>query len=179
MRQPFHRDVTEEEARSSYESMRPLLVLLVGCCAAGCSDLGFDVRSLTDLEKARARWERESLGPYVYAVERLCYCPVESMGPVRVVVAGSSVTRTYVDTGDPVPPSMEHLFPTVEGLFDILREAYAEEAEEVRVTYDEDFGFPADFWIDYEEMMADEELGMRVTEDPVWILFLDTAAATR
>jgi hypothetical protein len=147
--------------------MKPLASSLVLLGAAACSDLGVDIRSLTDLEKAASRWDREGPAAYVYAVERLCFCPVESIGPVRVWVNGNVVSREYVDTGDPVPPSMEPLFPTVEGLFDILREAYADDAYEVQVTYDDELGFPADFWIDYNEMTADEELGMRVRERPV------------
>ncbi len=161
--------------------MRPLLVLLGCWCAAGCTDLGVDVRSLTDLERAEARWEegrsRWTAG-YSYIIERMCYCPIESMGPVHVDVR-SPVRRQYSGTGNPVPPSLEHLFPTVEGLFDILRDAYAEEAHEVRVTYDPELGFPVDFWIDYEEMMADEELGMRVVERPFPFAQLPTSASPK
>ena len=147
-------------------SMRPLLTLLVCWCAVGC-DLGVDVRSLTDLEKAEAKWGREGPKSYTYAVERLCYCPVEAIGPVWVFVArGEVVTWTYVESGNAVPESMQRFFPTVDSIFGILREAYAREAHEVTVSYHEDLGYPTEFWIDYEEMMADEELGMRITEEP-------------
>ncbi|MGE0158041.1 MAG: DUF6174 domain-containing protein [Gemmatimonadales bacterium] len=148
-------------------SMKSLLVVLAGLVATACSDLGVDVRSLTELERAERKWERFGPESYVYAVERLCFCPTESMGPVRVRVTPGTVLRTYVATGDPVPESYEWLFPTVDGLFDILRQAYADEAHDVEVSYDEDLGYPTDFFIDYEEQVADEELGMRVTEPPV------------
>jgi hypothetical protein len=145
--------------------MRRLLALLGWLCASACSDIGFDVRSLTDLERAQATWNRFGPDSYVYAMARICFCPVEYTMPVRVrVVQGVAVERTFVGTGDPVPESMEHLFPTIDGLFDILRQAYAEDAHDVRVSYDPDLGYPTEFGIDYDEHVADEELGVNVTE---------------
>jgi hypothetical protein len=147
------------------------LLALLGClCATACSDIGFDVRSLTELEKAQARWDRFGPDSYVYALARICYCRVEYTTPVRVRVEHDvAVAWTFVPSGDPVPESMEHLFPTIDGLFDILRQAYAEDAHEVQVSYDPDLGYPTDFGIDYDEQIADEELGIDVTEQPVSI----------
>jgi hypothetical protein len=121
-----------------------LPVVLLGCVGVvACSDVGFDVRSLTELERAAARWDRFGPDSYAYAVARVCYCPVESTMPVRVRVEhGVAVERTYVGSGEPVPDAMSHLFPTVEDLFDILRQAYDEDAHEVRVSYDPDLGYP-------------------------------------
>ena len=45
--------------------MRITVVLTVCALVAGCSELGFDVRSLTDLERAQARWERTRPESYV------------------------------------------------------------------------------------------------------------------
>ena len=146
--------------------MRNAFSLLLCLSLGGCADLGFDVRTLTDLERAQRRWERWRPDSYVYAIERLCFCPVEYRGPVRVRVDGNVVSeRTYVDTGQPVPAAMADGFPAVNGLFVILASALDEDAHEVRVSYDPETGVPLDFWIDYQEMTADEELGMRVTED--------------
>lgn len=140
------------------------LVVVVPLLAA-CSDLGPGDARLARLEANLARWD--SLGPdsYVYAFERLCFCPVESLGPVRVTVEdGVAVERVYVDTGAAVPPAHAQGFPTVRGLFDTLREAIVNDADSIEVTYDPTLGFPLDFWIDYLRMAVDEELGMRITE---------------
>lgn len=143
-----------------------LLSLLLCSSLGGCADLGFDVRTLTDLERAQRRWERWRPDSYVYSIERLCFCPIEYRGPVRVRVDGDDVVeRTYIDTGQPVPAALADGFPAVDGLFVILASAFDEDAHEVRVSYDPESGVPVDFWIDYDEMMADEELGFRVTEE--------------
>jgi hypothetical protein len=140
-------------------------LFVLAALLAACSDLGPRDRRLERLEANLDRWD--SLGPdsYVYAVERLCFCAVESLGPVRVRVEdGVAVQRIYVDTGAAVPVSYAEGFPTVEGLFDTLREAILNDADSIEVTYDPTWGVPLDFWIDYLRMVADDELGMRITE---------------
>jgi hypothetical protein len=160
--------VDEERSRGVERGVELKIAGTLALCAllAGCSELGFDVRTLTDLERAQTKWERTRPESYVYAVQRLCFCPTDYIGPVRVRVQGHDVLeRTYVDSGDPVPAAYADAFPTVDGLFAILADAYADDADDVRVTYDPVTGVPVDFFIDYLEMAADEELGMRVTED--------------
>jgi hypothetical protein len=159
--------------------MKRIFALLGWLGATACSDLGLDVRSLTDLERAEARWDRSGPASYVYAVQRICFCLVEETGPIRVRVEdGVAVEWTYVATGNPLPDAARPRFPTVDGLFDILREAYAADAHDVRVSYDPDLGYPTEFSIDYEEQVADEELGMRVTEAPLAIPALVPAPPT-
>jgi hypothetical protein len=144
--------------------MRKLLLLLVCAATVGCSDF-FGVRTPTPLEEARFTWDTVRPDAYVFAIERMCFCPVDYLGPVRLRVVGDSVAeRVYVDSGDPVPASHADAFPTVDGLFDILAAAYEQDAHDVRVTYDPQTGVPLDFWIDYSQMIADEELGFEVTE---------------
>lgn len=146
--------------------MRNALTALACVGFTACSDMGPDVGLLAELEQARARWESARPTSYVFAVERLCFCGLESRGPARVRVQGDIVIeRVYVDTGAPVPASFADSFPTVNGLFDLLRSAIEGGAHEVRVTYDPVLGVPEDFWIDYLEYAIDEELGIRVTEE--------------
>jgi hypothetical protein len=148
--------------------MKRIIALLVGLSATACSDLGFDVRPLTELEKAEATWDRFGPESYVYAVQRICFCLADESGPVRVWVDdGVAGQWTYVATGNPLPEPARSRFPSVAGLFDILREALTQDAHEVQVSYDPEFGYPTEFSIDYDEQVADEELGMRVTEEPV------------
>jgi hypothetical protein len=84
---------------------------------------------------------------------------------VRVSVDGTDVTeRVFVDSDLPVTGTQAEGFPAVEGLFDLIRSAIEDRAHELDVTYDPALGVPVAFWIDYDEMVIDEELGMTVTE---------------
>ena len=133
---------------------------------AGCGTTDPSTGKLVELELAARAWDRADLASYVYSVERLCFCAPDGRGPVRVRVEDGVVTeRTYVDSGNAVPDGLREAFPAVEGLFDILRDAIESGAHSVTVTYHPDLGVPVEFFIDYHEQMADEELGMRVTED--------------
>jgi hypothetical protein len=133
-----------------------LTLLLAGCESTGPRDL--------ELEAARTRWMTVGPDAYVYAVQRQCFCGLDYIGPARLTVEdGVVVESVYVDSGLPVPDGYD--FPTVDGLLEILRSAYEREAHEVTVTYDPVSGVPVQAWIDYEEMVADEELGWLVTEE--------------
>jgi hypothetical protein len=68
-----------------------------------------------------------------------------------------------VDSGEPVPGDLAPHFPTVDGLFDVIKDAMDRDVHQLRVTYDGDTGIPVDIWIDYEANAVDEELGYQVT----------------
>jgi len=136
--------------------------LFLGACG---TSLGPVDDRLVDLLANQARWDSSGPASYVYGVERLCFCSPDYLGPVRVtVVNGVAVEHVYIDSGLDVPPTIAQAFPTVDGLFALLRSAIESDAFEITVTYDPTLGVPLDFWIDYNQMLADEELGMQVTE---------------
>ena len=137
-----------------------LAALTLTLALSGCDTL---TPQESDLALARHRWERSAPQRYVYSVERLCFCAFR--GPARVTVDSGQVVSVV-----PVPPQeeppyegWEEWFPSVEGLFDILEDAIAQDADSIAVTYDPATGVPVEFFIDYLRMAADEELGMRVT----------------
>jgi len=135
--------------------------LLLALALAACSDQG---PQTDEFEENRERWRESRPEAYVYAVERLCFCGDAGRGPVRVWVLGNTAQeRRYVEGGAVVNGPYADLFPTVEGLFEIIQEAIPR-AHELEVTYDPVSGVPVDFWIDYSANIADEELGFRVTE---------------
>lgn len=138
------------------------LLLAAALPLAACSDSGFGPQ-VRELEQNRAKWEASGPADYVYAVERLCFCGF--FGAARVTVEnGEAVSAVWVDPeGQSVAPTTD-LFPSVDGLFDILEDAFARNAHSIDVTYDSTTGVPTAFQIDYLEFVADDELGMRITE---------------
>jgi uncharacterized protein DUF6174 len=133
----------------------------------GCGLTGPDGDLRTELERNRALWDTTGLATYEYGVERICFCGVEARGPVLVnVEAGSVLSRRYVDSGDPVLPGFADLFPTVVGLFDVIEGAIEDDAFNIDVSWDIATGLPTDIFIDYDESVADEEVGFRITQSP-------------
>ncbi len=147
---------------------RRLVIPFLAWAALSCSDLSPEAADLRrDLAANRARWEALGLETYVYEVEHSCFCPVEAIGPVRVQVENGSVTsRTYPQSGDSVAATFSDVFPTVDGLFDVLQRAIDQNAADVQVTWDPDTGVPLHFSIDYIANAVDEEEGYRIVDGP-------------
>ena len=138
---------------------------VVALAVSGCSDQGPDLGPQAELRRNESLWSTTRPASYVYTVERQCFCLGSSRGPVRVSVVGASVAaRVYTATGEPVPEELAELFPSVDGLFDVIRDALQRDAHELRVTYEPGSGVPLEIWIDYVATVIDEELGFMVVE---------------
>lgn len=145
---------------------------------AGCGTTDPGMSDFQELVRNRSRWEQTGPDTYRYAVRRDCFCGEAARGPVRVTVIGGSVPeRVYVDSGEAVPAELTALFPTVDGLFDALVDAYERDAFRVDVEYDPGTGVPVSIFMDYQENVADEELGFAVTEMPGPVPFLASPGA--
>jgi hypothetical protein len=62
------------------------------------------------------------------------------------------------EDGTPIPEEYADLFPSVEGLFEIIEEALNEGADRVDVEYDPPTGTPIRIDIDYIEAAVDDEI---------------------
>jgi hypothetical protein len=139
-----------------------LLPLLLSACDAVGPDDVWEVER-DRLERNAELWSSTQPAHYAFFLERLCFCGTEVTARVRIdVLNGAVVSRTYAD-GRPVPSQWQDLFPTMEGVFQILREALDREAFEFEAQYDPDRGYPRTAAIDYVENAVDEELGLRLT----------------
>jgi hypothetical protein len=145
-------------------SLKHIGTLALLATASGCGILDPDDGARSDLEVNRERWESVRPQSYSMVLRRLCFCIEAAIGPVRISVVGTTATqRVYVDSGEPVPGDLAPHFPTVDGLFDVIKDAMDRDVHQLRVTYDGDTGIPVDIWIDYEANAVDEELGYQVT----------------
>lgn len=117
------------------------------------------------LQAARARWAEVGINDYSITVRRACECTPEMMGPVVVEVRdGAVVSRVYSSNGAAVDASHASLFPTVDGLFDILDEAARTRAARVQGKYDSYYGYPTYAAIDRDRLVVDDEVIYTVTD---------------
>ena len=116
------------------------------------------------LSEQRALWEALGLEDYTYDVQRVCFCAFRE--GVRVTVVEGFVTGAVdIDTGDVLEPHEVQWYLTIDGLFDLLQNAYDQNAHDVQVEFDASRGYPTRIYIDYSEMIADEELGFTLLSD--------------
>ena len=166
---PYRRVPVCEKSKGGLlrQSILPLAAswLISGACGGVPVDPGPDgipLGSELGLVQSRMLWENQGIGDYDAAVERVCECRAAG-GPVMVVVRSGAVTILDPDSGEPVDTSVVGGYPTVDGLFDILQNAFDRNADEIRVLYDTGLGYPLEFHIDFYADAIDEELGYVVS----------------
>jgi Family of unknown function (DUF6174) len=130
-----------------------VLVLAGTACSTGTG-------TQNPLEDARALWEKAGATSYTFELQPVCFCAVTANA--RVTVENGVVTSVFDLAEQRLMKAQDaELYLTVDALFDLLEDAQSRNAYSIRVEYDPVLGFPTDFFIDYRENTADEELGYR------------------
>ena len=165
--------------------MRLRLLPLVLLLAAGCAPMAPTTAptpsapgetrpaSRADLDAARARWAAVGTDDYVLTYRQVCFCMPEFAGPYRVTVRdGAIVEARHTETGVVVIPAAQRVagstgvepenVMTAALLFDFLGDAFDRNAEAVNVAFDAATGLPMSSYVDYNAMVADEEMGFQI-----------------
>jgi len=144
--------------------LRLTTLLLLGACASPTTpemDQAAIEANLAALADYRTLWETQRLTDYTFDVSRVCYC--QFRGDVRVTVKDGVITGV-TELASEVARDPE-TFRTIDGLFDLVQDAYDRDAHEVQVEFDPSRGYPTRIWIDYVLMIADEEMGFTLLSD--------------
>ncbi len=144
------------------------LLVLLTLLGPACADMGpTQDRFHDEIALHRARWEAHRPSSYVYEMQRICFCAEGAQGPVRIRVQGTQIVeRTYTSSGAPVASEFQSLFPSVDGLFDMLDEAVDRDPYEFTVRWHDEIGVPLEFYVDYDARVFDDELGVKVLALP-------------
>jgi hypothetical protein len=123
-------------------------------CAAGLGDLE------RELCLNRSRWnDRVGASSYEFRFSQSCECPTDMLSVFQVRVVDGRV--------ESIPrleePRQSLFILSVPGVFDKIEDAIRKGAHSIRVRYDSSLGYPAEVDIDYDRIMADEELSLRLS----------------
>lgn len=136
-------------------------MLVLGSLAAGCGVTGPSGRHADEqarLDQARAQWRAQGIVDYTFVLTRGCFCVEEYREPVTITVRGRTIESVVsVAGGVPRDPA---LYPTIEGLFDLVQGAIDDDAATIRTEYDAARGFLTSGYFDISERIADEELSV-------------------
>ncbi len=115
------------------------------------------------LAEARQQWAAQRPDAYRFTYTRNCFCPPQYRGPFAATVRGDeAVNVAYEGEGEAAADALARADLTVDDLFDVLAEAYARNAASVTVDYAAETGQPTNVYIDYNEQIADEEVGFTI-----------------
>lgn len=118
----------------------------------------------SDLAKNRDKWTSSGVSHYTFELTISCFCPFFEVNPVTVEVKDGKIVSMTDASGQPLKEEFAQTFEeaaTVEGLFAIAEENIAN-ADEVEVTYDAQYGFPASIVVDRIKLAVDDEISYHV-----------------
>ena len=144
---------------------RTTTLLLAAILIAGCSggSGGAESGAAAELRKAREKWEKSGSENYTFHFRWQCFCIQEYVSLVALNVEGGKVVSgSYVEGGRGLESERLADYMPIDQLFDLIQEAIDRDAHSIRAEYDPELGFPVDVYIDYDEMMADEEKGFTI-----------------
>src|SRR5512140_140803 len=129
--------------RSRMYHVFALVVLLpLGACSS-------PTQAVSDLARARQRWELARPAAYDFTLRISCFCGGEITRAVVIAVRDDSVeSRSYADTGEAVSAQWNASFPTIDGLFDLVAAANARHPASLVAAYDTSLGYPTSIYID-------------------------------
>ena len=130
-------------------------VLLLAACGDG------PTAPANRLGEQRALWAAQVLTDYTFDVTKVCYWLC--MGDVRVTVKDGVITGV-TELASEVARDPD-TFRTINGLFDLVQDAYNRNAHEVHVEFDPSRGYPTQIGIDYVLIIADDEIDFTLLSD--------------
>lgn len=138
------------------------LALALGACGLAPFGPGSPA---DELRAARAEWERQGISSYRYTVRRSCECLPEVTVPARVEVRGGRTVSVVAATrARQVRPEAFGEYDTVEELFAVIGEAIARDPYRFVARYDARFGYPVEYFVDFDREHADDEGGLAITD---------------
>jgi hypothetical protein len=137
-----------------------LVGLTGGCVSWSGPDGDDDAFSLS-----RRAWEESRPSAYTYTLQRTCGgCSAERRRPVVITVRDGAVTeRRYASDGAAVPAGEAAFFPTIDGLFDELRQLLTIDTTARQVAFDGSRGYPRSVLIDPSPSRGEDEEGWQIT----------------
>jgi hypothetical protein len=110
-------------------------------------------------------WKELGISNYSYVYSESCFCGFTGPNPARITVKnGVVVSVTATDAA--LTPFTGDIsgYPTIDGLFTILKSAAAKNPATFDVSYDETYHFPRMIYIDPVQRTADDEVTYRAEQ---------------
>jgi hypothetical protein len=148
------------QTRPKETTMRKVLFIIFAVLLAACTQ----AKASSELEQNRALWEQQDASNYQFELSILCFCPYGGQMPLSIVVRDGQVVSLATADGSDPGPSLEYFnqADTVEELFGIIESAQAGGADDIKVQYDPDSGYPVSIDIDYIKEAVDDEISYQV-----------------
>lgn len=156
--------------------MKKLLLLVLAVMLSGCATSANAGEPTSEVQQAREKWQNAKISHYQFKLFLGCFCVFSQDMPLNIEVKDGQVISMQFQSGKEIDPSlMEYFqrFATVDKLFGEIENGFqiqgnvdtaGDKADEVKVTYDEPYGFPSQINIDFIKEAVDDELSLQITD---------------
>jgi uncharacterized protein YceK len=158
------------------EKMKKLLLLVLAIVLGGCATIANAGEPKSEVQQAREKWQNANISHYQFKLFLGCFCVFSQDMPLNIEVKDGQVVSMQFQSGKEIDPSlMEYFqrFATVDKLFSEIENSFqiqgnvdtaGDKADEVKVTYDETYGFPSQINVDFIKEAVDDELSLQITD---------------
>lgn len=136
-----------------------LLAALSGC---GLLDSPPERDHAAELAEARALWAAAGVASYEFRLRRTCYCAPIDVGSVDLEVRDGAVVAARHETLGAMEGDELGRLPAIPDLFDLIAQAIAQDPHLFFVAYDGELGYPHQITIDFDPLVADDELAVSI-----------------
>ena len=127
-------------------------------------------RAEVELDSHLSLWQQARLGDYTYEYNVLCECSDHLGQPVKVTVTNGVIESVVyaesgelIHSGDPPVVDGSPRYYMINGLFEVIQDAIDDEADQITVSYDSEFGYPTNIEIDWNINAIDDEYILTAT----------------
>ncbi len=119
------------------------------------------VEPLDDATTNLNLWNEKKIENYSFSFKRICFCPLEYVGPQQVVVQNGKVVTV---NGAAYNSSQRYgVIPTIPELLLTIKSHIDKNPVKKTLNFNSTYGYPTSVFFDFSELMADDELGYEVT----------------
>jgi hypothetical protein len=116
-----------------------------------------------EFSRAWQKWQAAGLHDYAFTLKQSCFCI--GMQPLRITVRGDAVqSAVTASDGAAVKPEERGKLLDMNQIFQKIEAAYAQPADHITLTLNQEWGYPERVYVDYYVMMADEELIYEISD---------------
>ncbi len=133
-------------------------LLLLFCLSLwGCET----VQPLDDATTNLNLWNEKKIENYSFSFKRICFCPLEYVGPNQIVVKNGKI---FIVNGAPYNKEERYgVMYTIPELLQVIKENIDRKPVKQTLNFNPTYGYPTSVFFDFSEMIADEEIGYEIT----------------
>ncbi len=106
-------------------------------------------------------WNEKKIENYSFSFKRVCFCPLEYVGPHQIVVKNGKISTV---NGAPYNKAERYgVLYTIPELLQVIKENIDKKPAKQTLNFNPTYGYPTSVFFDFSEMIADEEIGYEIT----------------